>query len=276
LTPLPTRLESELLVGLHRPNAARIDDYLLGGDRNFDADRRAARQALREAPWLPTMAAANLCLLQRSIRDLVMAGIDQFLDFAGLHAYGGVVTAVLKASPNGRVVHISADLVAVQLAHREYAGDDRIGVLAADIRHPDTIFKNPQTLRMLDVTRPVAVIMGTAVQHIPGDIATISAALHARMAPGSYLVMSHATSDHPDPDARDIGPLISLYENTPTPLQPRPHAELSTLFDGFDLLDGGVVDVTDCVPGTRDLIGEPPPGWPRVVVPLLAGVGRRP
>jgi hypothetical protein len=61
-----------------------------------------------------------------------------------------------------------------------------------------------------------------------------------------------------------------LYEKTRTPGTPRTHAEVRRLFDGFDLIDPGVVWAPEWRPdGPVEPSGEP---WRSA---LYAGVGRK-
>ncbi len=85
------------------PTAARIYDYLLGGQDNFAADRAAARRVAELAPEIAQVARANRAFLGRTVRFLAAeAGIRQFLDLgAGRPANGNVhqVAVARKQAP---------------------------------------------------------------------------------------------------------------------------------------------------------------------------------
>src|SRR3954471_14125179 len=71
--------------------AARIYDYYLGGVHNFPADREAARQVTAVYPFVPAAARANRAFLGRAVRELVAAGVRQFLDVgSGIPTVGNV------------------------------------------------------------------------------------------------------------------------------------------------------------------------------------------
>jgi S-adenosyl methyltransferase len=57
------------------PHPARVYDYWLGGKDNFEADRRGARQALKEMPEFRGYALGNRHFLARATRMLAGAGI---------------------------------------------------------------------------------------------------------------------------------------------------------------------------------------------------------
>src|SRR5882724_8727555 len=62
------------------PNAARVADYLYGGQNNFQADRKAAQALAAAAPVIADIAPAVFAFQQRALRFLVAeAGIRQFL-----------------------------------------------------------------------------------------------------------------------------------------------------------------------------------------------------
>ncbi len=72
------------------------------------------------------------------------------------------------------------------------------------------------------------------------DPAGIVATLTEALAPGSYLVLSHGTLDfHRD----GVGDAREVYQNATATLNVREYDEILPLFDGFDLLDPGLVQV---------------------------------
>jgi hypothetical protein len=124
-------------------------------------------------------------------------------------------------------------------------------------------------MELIDPVRPVGVLM-VAVLHFVPDTADPPAMLQryrAAMAPGSFLVISHATFEG-QPD--QAGPHAALYRQTPTPMTMRSRSEIAALLDGFDLVPPGLV----YLPQWRPLPGETPVTHPRRI-PGLAAVGRR-
>ena len=76
-----TRRAKAALIDTTVPNAARVTDYLYGGQNNFEADRKAARAMAATAPVIAAIAPAVRAFQQRVLRFLVAeAGIRQFLD----------------------------------------------------------------------------------------------------------------------------------------------------------------------------------------------------
>ena len=92
---------------------------------------------------------------------------------------------------------------------------------------------------------------------------------HDALAPGSFVIVSHATDeDRP----KDVAQVIDLYNKVSRPLIPRTRAELSDLLAGWELVEPGVVFGSDWRPDPAD---GPPPTDPGRYATLVA-VGRKP
>ena len=126
-----------------------------------------------------------------------------------------------------------------------------------DLRHPDTILTDPGLNNTLDLSQPVAVLL-VAILHFLPDAEQAYTAVRTLMnavAPGSYLVLSHATYDllHPETaDALTTRNLPSLGDFTP-----RTRQQIAHFFDGFDLLPPGLEIVSAWRPEPGDKL--PPP-----------------
>ena len=88
------------------------------------------------------------------------------------------------------------------------------------------------------------------------------------VAPGSYLVISHATDEEQPADVQRV---VELYRNTANPLTLRSRAAITPFFSGFDLVEPGVVWAPEWQPESPDDIEE----IPRQSA-IYVGVGRLP
>jgi len=224
------------------PNPARIYDYLLGGKDHYPADRKAAEAILTVAPQARQGARENRAFLQRAVRHLAQAGIRQFLDIGtGLPTQGNVHQVAHRVAPDARVIYVDNDPMAHTYANALLTNNSpTTAAVLADLRQPEAILDYPQVRRLLDFTRPVGVLL-VAVLHFVGDEedpAGIVARLRDAMAPGSYLVISHATGDfHPQ-----IGSKVTeVYQHASAPLVLRSRKAIERFFDGFDLVEPGLV-----------------------------------
>jgi hypothetical protein len=189
------------------PNPARIYDYLLGGKDHYPADRQAAEAVLAVAPQAREGARENRAFLQRAVRYLAEAGVRQFLDIGtGLPTQGNVHQVAQAVMPEARVVYVDHDPVVHTHANALLTNNSPTTVaVIGDLREPEAILDHPEVRRLLDFTRPIAVLL-VAVLHFIRDAedpAGIVTRLRDAMAPGSYLVVSHATGDfHPHVGAK--------------------------------------------------------------------------
>ncbi len=225
-----------------RPNPARIYDALLGGKDNFPADRDAAEAILDVAPQARRGARENRAFLQRAVRYLAReAGIRQFLDIGtGLPTQGNVHQIAQAIAPDARVAYVDHDPVVHVHANALLADNTTTVAVLADLREPEVILGHPEVRRVLDFTRPLAVLL-VAVLHFlrdEEDPAGIVARLRDAMAPRNYVVISHATADfHPQVAAK----ITDVYQQASAPLVLRSHSQIGRFFDGFDLVEPGLV-----------------------------------
>jgi SAM-dependent methyltransferase len=258
-------------VDTSRPSAARMYDYYLGGAHNFGVDRELAKKALALFPDGQLIAQANRAFLRRAVGFMLDRGVRQFLDIgSGIPTSGNVHEIAQQVEPGARVLYVDHDPVAV--AHSELLLRDNpdAGVLQADVRRPDEILGSPQLHGLLDLSRPVGVLM-VAVLHFvaPEDEPEVLIRrLREVLAPGSYLAISHGTGLGRTAAADEV---MEIYKATATPLTFRTHEEVRALFEGWDLVEPGVVWVPEWRPEWPDEVGDDP-----AATVIAAGVGHRP
>lgn len=259
-------------------HSARIYDWWLGGKDNFAADRTLGQKIVDLVPMTPASARANRAFLHRAAGMVAAAGVHQFLDLgAGLPTAENTHSVVQRVDPDNRVVYVDYDPLVLVHARALLEGIGPTTVVQADIRDPQAILTHPDVTDVVDFTRPVCVL-AVAVLHFltdKEDPHAVVARLREAMAPGSYLVLSHITGDGTTEADEVISIMRAAMADPPTL---RPHAEVLRLFDGFDLLDPGVVPVHLWRPDPDD------PQQPRWRKPgdedgpfwMYAGVGRKP
>lgn len=224
-------------VDLDLPNAARVYDYLLGGSHNFSADRQAAAAALALMPDAALQAQANRSFLSRAVRFLTAAGVRQFLDIgSGIPTVGNVH----EVAPQARVAYVDIEPVAVAHSRLILAGNPHTTVVQADARQPAAILTHPRIKGLLDFDQPIGVLLVAVLHYLTDadDPYHVVAQLRDALSPGSHLVVAHITDEaRPEQWAR----MVELSRRSGTPVTPRTRAQITDLFDGFDLLDPGVV-----------------------------------
>ncbi|MER6418584.1 SAM-dependent methyltransferase [Streptomyces sp. NPDC001137] len=226
------------------PSVSRIYDYYLGGSHNFEVDREAARKAMEFMPGLPKIMQANRAFMRRAVRFAVGEGIDQFLDIgSGIPTFGNVHEVAQAANPGARVVYVDHDPVAVAHSQAVLADNEGTGVVAADLLKPQEILASTEVERLIDLNRPVALLL-VAILHFVEDADDpyeAVAQLRDALAPGSLLVLTHASYEGiPLPAERAEG-AVDVYKDIRNPLIMRSRDEIARFFEGYDMVEPGLV-----------------------------------
>jgi S-adenosyl methyltransferase len=228
-----------------RPHPARMYDYYLGGKDNYLVDREAAAAVLRVLPEARDIARENRAFLQRAVRYLVgEAGIRQIIDIGtGIPTVGNVHEVAQQIDPGVRVAYIDNDPIVHVHASALLTGQGRTSIVLADLRDPRRILDHPKVRELIDLDEPVALLL-VAIMHFiteqegPDQIITT---FREALASGSYLALSHGTADFHDRATSEAG--AAVYAKATAPLVLRRHAQVTALFDGWDLIEPGVVQV---------------------------------
>jgi SAM-dependent methyltransferase len=259
-------------IDTRRANPARVYDYWLGGSHNFLADQDVARALTAVEPQMPAIARANRAFLGRAVRYLAGAGISQFLDIgSGIPTAGNVHEIAQQARPGARVLYADIDPVAIAHSKAILAGNDAAAVIHGDLRDPRAILAAAATRQLIDFTRPVGLILMVVVHFIADadDPWHVLATLRDALAPGSYLVLGHATSDGKPAIAQATEKVYNRSVATQFHLRTRP--QILRFFDGFELTDPGLVYVPLWRPGSPDDVPADPGTFG-----CLVGVARKP
>jgi hypothetical protein len=231
------------------PNPARRYDYWLGGKDNFAADRASGDKVAAVFPAIRTAAIENRRFLRRAVTHLAgEAGIRQFLDIGtGLPAAGNTHEVAQAIDPKARVVYADNDPLVLAHARALLVGapEGVTAYLDADLRDPDTILADADLHRTLDLTQPVGLLL-VAILHFlsdEDDPYAIAGRLVAALAPGSYLVASHATKDLLPPDI--IAHADAANTESKINLRFRDRAEFTRFFTGLDLVSPGIACVSE-------------------------------
>jgi hypothetical protein len=259
-------------VDTKRANPARVYDYWLGGTHNFLADQDAGQAVAAVQPSVHAVIRANRAFLGRAVRFLTEAGLRQFLDIgSGIPTEGNVHEIAEQIAPGSHVVYVDVDPVAIAHSQAILAGNQTAAVLAADLRQPERILADDVTRSLIDFGQPVGLLL-SAVLHFIGDEEDpwrITRTLRDALVPGSYLLVSHVLREEA-PSIAEAGEKV-YNRSVSTDIHFRSRADIMRFFDGFELVDPGLVRSPQWHPdsplqadlGTGDFLG-------------LVGVGRKP
>ncbi|MPY34327.1 SAM-dependent methyltransferase [Streptomyces adustus] len=256
-----------------RPHPARVYDWFLGGKDNYPVDEELGRRIMAIDAGTRQAAQSNRRFMERATRMLVHElGIRQFLDIgSGIPTEPNLHQIAQSTAPETRVVYVDNDPIVLAHADALLRGTPE-GVtkyVQADAREPGTIIE--QAARFLDLDRPVALSVIALVHFIADDDGAYDLVdtLVGALAPGSCLVLSTLTADF-EPENVQRG--IAAYAAGGVTLVARSRHETARFFQGLDIVQPGVVSVTDWRP--EPAVEEPDSGREPVAIYGAVGVKR--
>ncbi|HET6353708.1 SAM-dependent methyltransferase [Streptomyces sp. NPDC002659] len=235
------------------PSVSRIYDYYLGGSHNFEVDREAARKAMEFMPGLPKIMQANRAFMRRAVNYAVSEGVTQFLDIgSGIPTFGNVHEVAQQASAEARVVYVDHDPVAVAHSRAVLDGDERSAVVSADLRKPQQILDHPEVVGLLDLERPVALLLVAVLHFIEDEDDPYGAValLRDALAPGSLVVVTHASYEGIPLSEEQAGGAVGVYRNIRNPLIMRSREQITRFFEGYEMVEPGLVSMPRWRPDT--------------------------
>ena len=220
------------------PNMARVYDYWLDGKDNYPADRAEAQRLLGIYPPLRDLVRENRAFVTHAVSWAARQGIGQFIDLgAGLPASPTVHEAAREAMPAARVAYVDIDAIVLAHARALLATSDGVIAVAADLRDPGAVLADPDLRAVIDLTRPVYVILGAVLHFLNADAARMVTAGYARLiAPGSCLVISVASFDD-----ETLGKQLA-EEYTAAAWHNHTPADITSFFVGLELVGPGVTE----------------------------------
>jgi len=228
------------------PSPARMYDYYLGGKDNYAVDRAAAEKALSLVPHGRRIARGNRDFLIRAVTLMAERGISQFIDLGtGFPTSPNVHQAARAITPDARVAYIDNDPVVTAHNQALLAKDDKILALPGDIRQPHSFLGRDEIWQLIDFTQPIGVLFVAVLHFIPpeDDPEASVATLVRNMVPGSYLAMSHITSDGTPPEV--IATIRDAYRTASAPAVFRTREEIGQFFSDLKLIDPGLADLSE-------------------------------
>jgi hypothetical protein len=229
-----------------KAHVARMYDYYLGGENNFEADRIACMELDKIVPGTRGLAINNRNYLVRVVRTLANDyGIRQFIDIGtGLPTQNNVHQVAKQAHSDARVVYVDLDPI-VSVHGRALIPDDGSTVfILEDVRQTEDILNHPDTRRLIDLSEPVAVLYISFLHQIPDrdDPAGLVRRMTSRLAPGSFVALSHLVSADPELRARLTDLMLNVTEGNWGRV--RTKAEVERYFGDLDVIPPGLVEIT--------------------------------
>ncbi len=147
------------------------------------------------------------------------------------------------------MVYVDNDPVVLVHARALLARDAQTRAILRDVRRPGEILADRDLVHLLDLSRPVAVLLVAVLHFIPNEHDAYAAVrtLIDAMAPGSYLVISHVER------CPELEAAARHYEHANAPAVLRSVDEIARFFGDLDMVTPGLVNVQHWRPDNQML-----------------------
>ena len=257
--PNPTGTDLSAKINTDVPHSARIWNFWMGGKDNYPVDRAAGDAGINVYPGIVTMAVQSRQFLIRAVRYLAKeAGIRQFLDIGtGLPTMQNTHEVAQGLAPESRVVYVDNDPLVLVHARALLVNTTPEGVTAyvdADFHNPDQIIADARNV--LNLNQPIGVMFMGVLGHVATseEARSIVRRVMDAVPSGSYLVLWDGNDTN-----KAYVDLCEAYTATGgVPYIPRSVEHIRQCFEGLELLDPGLVSITEWRPDIAEVgNGEP-------------------
>ncbi|MCA1710057.1 MAG: SAM-dependent methyltransferase [Actinobacteria bacterium] len=236
------------------PHAARIWNYWMGGKNYYAVDRTAGDAVAEVYPDIVTMATQSRQFLIRAVSFLAgAAGIHQFLDIGtGLPTMQNTHEVAQRIAPESRIVYVDNDPLVLVHARALLVNTTPEGVTTyvdADLHDPDLIISDARNV--LNLRQPVAVMFMGVLGYVADsdEMQSIVARVMAAVPSGSYLALWDGTNT----SASVMEGGVKLTESGAIPYHLRSPQQVGQCFEGLEMVDPGLVPITQWRPHTVEV-----------------------
>lgn len=263
-------------VDTSRPHPARMHDYLLGGSDNYRVDRDAAEKVAALMPKTRQATHELRNFMHRAVRFMAGEGIRQFLDIgSGVPAASNVHEVAGEIASGVRVAFVDNDpIVRVHAQARLASTGDQVFV-PADLREPQSILESAAVRGLLDFGRPIGLVLSAVIYYLSDEDepGRVIATLRDALPPGSFVAVSHVSYDlAPPEELAALAQIAPVMDRSSTPMKVRTEPEIRAFFDGFELVEPGLVQISQWRPDLASAAEGAPQG---TGIYAFAGVGRK-
>ncbi|MFI7321896.1 SAM-dependent methyltransferase [Streptomyces venezuelae] len=224
---------------------ARVWNYWIGGKDHYEVDQQVGEQVATMFPVIRDVARADREFLGRAVRFLTAeCGVRQFLDIGtGLPTLDNTHEIAQRIAPDSRIVYVDNDPIVLVHARSLLVGtpEGATDYIDADVHHPQSVIEGAS--QTLDFEQPVAVMMLGILNFIldTEQALDIVRRIMDPLPSGSYLAMTHPTTDTDLGGEGNVEAMKFWNENATPPITARSRAEIGAFFDGLELLTPGLV-----------------------------------
>ena len=184
------------------------------------------------------------------------AGITQYLDLGtGIPTSPNVHEIAQNITPTSRIVYIDHDplVVAHGRALTISTPEGATTYLHGDLREPETILDNPVLTEVLDLDRPIGLLLVAVLHFLTDADAPYDVVNHLieALPAGSFLVLSHATLDPLPPEAAERMAALTDPTAGHGPFRFRTQAEIARFLHGLELVKPGLTPIVEWRPNAH-------------------------
>ncbi len=220
-------------VDTSKPNSGRIYDYLLGGNHNFEVDRRAAQHLQQLMPSLRNAMRLNRWFLHEAVHQLAQRGFNCYLDLAsGLPTQG----YIHEIAPAAKVIYSDSDPVTVAYAHDILGTNANVRYMQVDVSQIQTLLAGASDF-FADERLIATCFIGIAYMMSDLAIKNILGQLYNWCASGSQVAISWAIGDIYHPRVQQIH---GIYRQMGTELYLRSRDNVEKLIERWHITAPGL------------------------------------
>ncbi|MBO0874854.1 MAG: SAM-dependent methyltransferase [Pseudonocardia sp.] len=262
-------------IEFNKPNSARIWNYWMGGKDNYEIDQEVGDAYAEVFPGITTWAKQARQFIIRSVRYMAEAGVRQFLDIGtGFPVVQNTHEVAQSVAPDAKIVYVDNDPVVLAHARALLTTTTDEGVCAfvdADLRDTDQVIAAAREI--LNFNQPIAVMFNGVLGHIENydEVLAVVGRYMSAVPSGSYL--EHYDGSDADPAyPRALAQFVNTEDNAGWGYHARTPEQIKQLFDGLELVEPGVVRLSEWRPDLAARVGS----GQAVDVVSMGGVGRKP
>lgn len=220
-----------------RAQSARVHDALLSaGKDSYEVDRAVGQKLITHANAYQTAAQSARLFLLRAVRALVAEEkVGLVIELGSGYPCEPNVHTVASAAGDARTLYIDNNPVVSAHGRALLTDNDRVHFSHADLTNPDSVIAAIDEL--IEPVVSVCICL-SAVAEFLLDPATVVKAISTGLPRGSYLVLSHVTSDL---HAAVLARATEIYSDYGIGFHARTLQEITAILSGWDLLPPGLV-----------------------------------
>jgi len=225
------------------PNSGRIYDYVLGGNHNFEVDRKAGDQVLAVVPDFRQFARLIRWFISVAVEKVTADGYTRFVDFAsGLPT----VDHIHLVAPTGsKVIYSDIDPVTVSYGREIIKDQPNARYFACDFATPENLLELPMVLDHLGGSRKVVFgVNGIAWLVTDDQLRHAMRVLYDWAEKGSRLFICDA-----DTDLSNLTPKmqesLKIYKDMEQPFYIRSNAALREMIQPWKVREPGFQSLED-------------------------------